>query len=76
MAADNLFLKLYILSFLHQTTTPYLFGQLHFSCISYHFYIKPQRSVLLQENGCSCISYHFYIKPQHVVEKYLFYKGL
>ena len=34
-------------------------------CISYHFYIKPQRSETRNECKTSCISYHFYIKPQH-----------
>ena len=55
---------LYILSFLHQTTTLLSMYSLRSCCISYHFYIKPQLSVCPGVCPCGCISYHFYIKPQ------------
>ncbi len=55
---------LYILSFLHQTTTLSLHLSKPLSCISYHFYIKPQLNLDSLNDLRSCISYHFYIKPQ------------
>ena len=56
---------LYIVLFLHQTTTlRRLYGG-PISCISYYSYIKPQ----LEDDSdiliLSCISYYSYIKPQH-----------
>ena len=57
-------LRLYILSFLHQTTTYLATINFKYSCISYHFYIKPQRCLDFSKGFRSCISYHFYIKPQ------------
>ena len=58
------FSGLYLIPFLHQTTTKpyyYLFG---LSCILFHFYIKPQLSVKCFILRCCCILFHFYIKPQ------------
>ena len=56
--------KLYILSFLHQTTTLVTGCISKVGCISYLFYIKPQLGVLIFIITSSCISYLFYIKPQ------------
>ena len=55
---------LYIVLFLHQTTTIPACWTLCSCCISYYSYIKPQR----REDGSirmlRCISYYSYIKPQ------------
>ena len=56
--------SLYIVLFLHQTTTNgygYLFK---WCCISYYSYIKPQLRSVDGESVPSCISYYSYIKPQ------------
>ena len=60
---------LYILSFLHQTTTIAASGGNAFCCISYHFYIKPQPVYSQPFSIVSCISYHFYIKPQLLLNR-------
>ena len=56
--------QLYIVLFLHQTTTS--FGQFISGtcCISYYSYIKPQLHYALPESQRCCISYYSYIKPQ------------
>ena len=55
---------LYIVLFLHQTTTGgYLCGTLS-GCISYYSYIKPQLGALPERVKLRCISYYSYIKPQ------------
>ena len=55
---------LYIVLFLHQTTTTSITTTIMISCISYYSYIKPQRIILLPLYVESCISYYSYIKPQ------------
>ena len=55
---------LYIVLFLHQTTTINKLEILNTSCISYYSYIKPQLIILVMVLACSCISYYSYIKPQ------------
>ena len=57
-------IRLYIVLFLHQTTT--ITGTLIFEdgCISYYSYIKPQLTMYLLTEMESCISYYSYIKPQ------------
>ena len=59
------FSSLYIVLFLHQTTTLGYGDLSHFGCISYYSYIKPQHvtNKIYTEKGC--ISYYSYIKPQH-----------
>ncbi len=59
-----IFIKLYLISFLHQTTTRahHLFRRA--SCILFHFYIKPQQTANSHQMIQSCILFHFYIKPQ------------
>ena len=59
---------LYIVLFLHQTTTIVCFGLLFLSCISYYSYIKPQQDNIYSIAGKSCISYYSYIKPQRNYE--------
>ena len=56
--------ELYIVLFLHQTTTSSLCGNILSSCISYYSYIKPQLINLVIMQKISCISYYSYIKPQ------------
>ena len=56
--------RLYLIPFLHQTTTGSLFLLLFTSCILFHFYIKPQRFSALFGLTDGCILFHFYIKPQ------------
>ena len=57
-------LVLYIVLFLHQTTTCAMSAVIFDSCISYYSYIKPQPSHHFQVDGSGCISYYSYIKPQ------------
>ena len=56
--------ELYLIPFLHQTTTPQLMLMLGICCILFHFYIKPQHGVGIPQRCPSCILFHFYIKPQ------------
>ena len=56
--------RLYLIPFLHQTTT-YGGGQLdRLRCILFHFYIKPQLFFYFYGLEPRCILFHFYIKPQ------------
>ena len=57
-------LGLYILLFLHQTTTHPPHKAPPECCISYYSYIKPQQMVKRNDGKISCISYYSYIKPQ------------
>ena len=56
--------RLYLIPFLHQTTT--VLAQIYciFSCILFHFYIKPQPNDSILRTLAGCILFHFYIKPQ------------
>ena len=58
------FVLLYLIPFLHQTTTFLSFYFKKRCCILFHFYIKPQPRSAASEDGFSCILFHFYIKPQ------------
>ena len=62
---------LYIVRFLHQTTTSMVAGNLVHSCISFVSYIKPQPNHQSSSITCSCISFVSYIKPQ----LYMAYNG-
>ena len=55
---------MYIVLFLHQTTTMGLSYRAAARCISYYSYIKPQPKITCCHNSKSCISYYSYIKPQ------------
>ena len=55
---------MYIFRFLHQTTTARVQSITAKSCISFVFYIKPQRCFSGKCDGRRCISFVFYIKPQ------------
>ena len=57
-------LMLYIILFLHQTTTVIFISSGLKSCISYYSYIKPQLADKAHESAVGCISYYSYIKPQ------------
>ena len=57
-------LQLYILLFLHQTTTSGDYRFLTFRCIFFYSYIKPQPEAEKQRNWQSCIFFYSYIKPQ------------
>ena len=57
-------LTLYIVLFLHQTTTFLISIQKSARCISYYSYIKPQRGIAINLDTIGCISYYSYIKPQ------------
>ena len=57
-------LLLYIVLFLHQTTTEYKMGNPSSRCISYYSYIKPQQPMAWPPPAQGCISYYSYIKPQ------------
>ena len=56
--------KLYLIPFLHQTTTHSRSLPLLIRCILFHFYIKPQLKDMDLLNNWCCILFHFYIKPQ------------
>ena len=58
--------RLYIVLFLHQTTTEVLHNRHAHGCISYYSYIKPQLAYQLVATVQRCISYYSYIKPQLV----------
>ena len=60
---------LYFLSLLHQTTTDVLDVRYISSCISFLFYIKPQRWAETRAYALRCISFLFYIKPQLIPKK-------
>ena len=55
---------MYIVLFLHQTTTQRGCSTLAKGCISYYSYIKPQPQLDYSHTGIGCISYYSYIKPQ------------
>ena len=55
---------LYLIPFLHQTTTALRVIRLLTRCILFHFYIKPQQSAAAERAQVGCILFHFYIKPQ------------
>ena len=56
--------KLYLIPFLHQTTTLTRMLSPPKCCILFHFYIKPQHAFALEKLSHCCILFHFYIKPQ------------
>ncbi len=55
---------LYLITFLHQTTTKKCDDRLSDGCTLSLFYIKPQPSSEQLRNGCCCTLSLFYIKPQ------------
>ena len=55
---------LYIVLFLHQTTTSFADCCIYSCCISYYSYIKPQLLWTTSNIVRCCISYYSYIKPQ------------
>ena len=56
--------ELYLIPFLHQTTTLALRMIQRSGCILFHFYIKPQLGGFFISASSCCILFHFYIKPQ------------
>ena len=60
---------LYIVLFLHQTTTACTASRKRRSCISYYSYIKPQQRFQSFISSLSCISYYSYIKPQRTADE-------
>ena len=68
----NIIVKLlYLIPFLHQTTTKSQLLSLQLCCILFHFYIKPQQGQIQRGQEWSCILFHFYIKPQHIPDSYV-----
>ena len=65
---------LYLIPFLHQTTTVNNPVRTTPSCILFHFYIKPQRFPYHYDTLGCCILFHFYIKPQRVIHLVYFDK--
>ena len=55
---------LYLIEFLHQTTTDWRISLRAWSCILLNFYIKPQLNVDQRSARTCCILLNFYIKPQ------------
>ena len=55
---------LYLIPFLHQTTTLKRVLNADSGCILFHFYIKPQPTSFALVTAQGCILFHFYIKPQ------------
>ena len=60
------FQGLYLIPFLHQTTTKSAKYTQLCGCILFHFYIKPQLMKDAAKIVASCILFHFYIKPQQL----------
>ena len=58
---------LYLIPFLHQTTTALVLVLMPLRCILFHFYIKPQPFKVNPSVLNRCILFHFYIKPQQSV---------
>ena len=71
----RLSLLLYLIEILHQTTTCGKCEDCLRRCILSKFYIKPQRSTLVNGIQCGCILSKFYIKPQRITPDYLNYQG-
>ena len=61
---SSTFQSLYIVLFLHQTTTCGIVSIFYVCCISYYSYIKPQPAKCGMCPPECCISYYSYIKPQ------------
>ena len=70
MSVNSIYLALYIVLFLHQTTTATRQDILKQCCISYYSYIKPQLVGTLYVISCCCISYYSYIKPQQKSKRF------
>ena len=68
--------ELYLIVFLHQTTTFILPSFFLRYCILSSFYIKPQIKVACSEQYHYCILSSFYIKPQRNAYKHLIIKHL
>ena len=60
---------LFIILFLHQTTTLVVLVNLHLSCLSSCSYIKPQQVTVPEHFGLGCLSSCSYIKPQPILTK-------
>ncbi len=58
------FNRLYVVLFLHQTTTGQAGLEPAFSCMLFYSYIKPQLSVQKSPRQKSCMLFYSYIKPQ------------
>ena len=59
------FIRLFLISILHQTTTTIGIKEQVRRCFLFPFYIKPQRMTVSNEKQTSCFLFPFYIKPQH-----------
>ena len=68
-------LLLYLIPFLHQTTTMFCCIYATLCCILFHFYIKPQLYAWIYELRYCCILFHFYIKPQLTIDNSEALKG-
>ena len=62
-------IELYLIPFLHQTTTFLASLLFYLRCILFHFYIKPQPRYYDYKTAIGCILFHFYIKPQRKAER-------
>ena len=58
---------LFLIRFLHQTTTFHLIVLHHRGCFLFDFYIKPQRSGASGGEYAGCFLFDFYIKPQREI---------
>ena len=63
-ACEKRYPGLYLIEFLHQTTTLYNTKTKYESCILLNFYIKPQPAPPWPVSIHCCILLNFYIKPQ------------
>ena len=61
-------LQLFIILFLHQTTTVMVALMSAICCLSSCSYIKPQLCGFSSHSLCCCLSSCSYIKPQHLVK--------
>ena len=69
MAMNQLTNGLFIILFLHQTTTFRVLLPPWLCCLSSCSYIKPQRSMRYHSTRVGCLSSCSYIKPQPMIEK-------
>ena len=58
------FIRLFLISILHQTTTQVHKQKLRKRCFLFPFYIKPQHLSFAFTDGSCCFLFPFYIKPQ------------
>ena len=58
---------MFLLTVIHQTTTPFELHYKSVQCFYWRLYIKPQRTTGAMQSAFECFYWRLYIKPQHDV---------